>query len=149
MLGLPSCTSFSLVAESGSYSLVVVLGFSLQYRLLLWSTGSRAQAPWLWHMGLVAAQHVGSFWIRDQTCVFCTGRQILPLSHQGSPGSFSWNALFPRIHCTSPPPPPTIHMCLLANHTPHVRAPAVKNEIFPLTYFCTSYCFHLKYFLIL
>ena len=89
VLGLPSCTSFSLVAESGSYSLVVVLGFSLQYRLLLWSTGSRAQAPWLWHMGLVAAQHVGSFWIRDQTCVFCTGRQILPLSHQGSPGSFS------------------------------------------------------------
>ena len=31
----------------------------------LWHPGSRAQAQWLWHMGLVALQHVGSSWARD------------------------------------------------------------------------------------
>ena len=31
----------------------------------------------LWHTGLVAPQHVGSSQTRDQTCVPCTGRQIL------------------------------------------------------------------------
>ena len=38
---------------------------------------SRAQAQWLWCMGLVAPWHVGPSWITDQTSVFCTGRQTL------------------------------------------------------------------------
>ena len=37
----------------------------------------RAQAQWLWHMGLVAPQHVGSSQTRDRTHVSCIGRQIL------------------------------------------------------------------------
>ena len=39
--------------------------------------GSRAQAHQSWPMGLVASQHVGSFQIRDQTCVSFVGRQML------------------------------------------------------------------------
>ena len=39
--------------------------------------GSRAQNQELWHTGLVAPQHVGSSWTKDQTCVPCIGRQIL------------------------------------------------------------------------
>ena len=35
------CSGLSLVGESGDYSLVAVAGFSLQWLLLLWSTGSR------------------------------------------------------------------------------------------------------------
>ena len=35
------------------------------------------QAQQLWGMGLVVPQHVGSFWIKDGTRVFCTGRWIL------------------------------------------------------------------------
>ena len=55
----------------------------------LWLPGSGAQAQELWHTGLVALQHVGSSWIRDQTCVSFIGRQILyHLSHQGSPEYF-------------------------------------------------------------
>ena len=42
--------------------------------------GSRAQAQQLSHMGLAALWHVGSSWIRDQTHVPRTGRQIL--NHQ-------------------------------------------------------------------
>ena len=55
-------------------------GFSFQWFLLLWSTGSRAcglqelwlpasraQALQLWHMGLVAPWHVGSSWSWDRT----------------------------------------------------------------------------------
>ena len=45
----------------------------LQWLLL----GSRAQAQNLWHAGLVAPQHVGSFWTRDQTHVPRIGRWIL------------------------------------------------------------------------
>ena len=38
-------------------------------------------------MGLVALQHVGSFWTRAGIYVPCTGRQAgaYPLHHQGSP----------------------------------------------------------------
>ena len=35
----------------------------------LWLTGSRAQARQLWHTGLVALQHVGYSWTKDQTRV--------------------------------------------------------------------------------
>ena len=43
----------------------------------LWLMGSREQAQQLWHTGLVAPQHAGSSWTRDQTQVPCTGRRIL------------------------------------------------------------------------
>ena len=88
---------FSLVAVSGGYSSLQCMGFSLQWLLLLWSTGSRhtgfsscgpqaqqlwllgsrAQAQQLWHTGLVALRHVGSSWSRDRTHVPCHGRRIL------------------------------------------------------------------------
>ena len=88
---------FSLVAVSGGYSLLRCVGFSLQWLLLLWSTGSRhagfsrcgsraqqlwfagsrAQAQQLWHTGLVAPRHVGSSWTRARTHVPCIGRWIL------------------------------------------------------------------------
>ena len=41
---------------------------------LLWSSGSRAQAQYLWCPGLVAPLHVGSSWIRDPTHVSYIGR---------------------------------------------------------------------------
>ena len=44
--------------------------FSVQWILLLWSTGSK-------HAGLVAARHVESSPTRARTCAPCTGRQIL------------------------------------------------------------------------
>ena len=88
---------FSLVAASGGYSSLWCAGFSLQWFLLLrstgcrcmgfsscgmraqslWLTGSRAQAQYLCHMSLVAPWHVGSSRTRDRTHVPCTGRQIL------------------------------------------------------------------------
>ena len=43
----------------------------------LWLVGSRAQAPQLWRMGLVALWHVGSSQTRARTCVPCLGRRIL------------------------------------------------------------------------
>ena len=43
----------------------------------LWLGGSRAQAQQLWCMGLAVPRHVGSSWTRAQTCVPCTGSQIL------------------------------------------------------------------------
>ena len=87
----------SLVAESGDYSSLRCMGFSLQWLLLLWSTGSRhtgfsscstraqqlwltgprAQAQQLQRMGLVAPWHVGSSQTRAQTRVPCIGRRIL------------------------------------------------------------------------
>ena len=66
----------SLVAVSGGYSLLPCVGFSLRWLLLLWSTGSRAQAQQLWRMGLVAPRHVGSSRTRARTCVTCIGRWI-------------------------------------------------------------------------
>ena len=40
----------------------------------------------MWYMDLVALRLVGSFWVRDRTCVSCMGRQILyHLSYLGSP----------------------------------------------------------------
>ena len=87
----------SLVAASGGYSSSRCSGFSLQWLLLLrstgsrregfsscgsqaqqlWLAGSRVQAQKLWRMALVALQHVGSSQTRVQTHVPCIGRQIL------------------------------------------------------------------------
>ena len=43
------------------------MDFSLWWLLLLQSTGSQVLAQQLWCMGLVALQHMGSFWTRDRT----------------------------------------------------------------------------------
>ena len=87
----------SLVVKSRGYSSLWCMGFSLQWLLLLQSTGSRhagfsscgtwaqqlwhassrAQAQQLWCTGLVAPRHVGSSWARAQTHVPCIGRWIL------------------------------------------------------------------------
>ena len=97
VLGFCCCVGFSLFVASGGYSLVAVHGLLMRWLLLLQSMdsrvlrlqllghvgsgvaapGSRAQAQWLWLMGFVAPQHVGSSWIRDQTCVSSIGRWIL------------------------------------------------------------------------
>ena len=34
-------------------------------------------AQWLWHVGLVAPQHVGSSRTSDQACVACAGRHVI------------------------------------------------------------------------
>ena len=78
VLGLRCCIGFSPVAVSGGYSPLVVhgplnvvasccrvqalerLGFSICLSLL----GLSVQAQWLWLMGLVVPQHVGSSWTR-------------------------------------------------------------------------------------
>ena len=68
----------SLVAVSRSYSSLRCRGFSLQWLLWLQSRGSRVhRLQQLWHTGLVALQHVGSSWTRDQTRVHCIGMWIL------------------------------------------------------------------------
>ena len=63
------------------YLFMAALGLSCCTRalasLLLWSTGSRAQAQQLWRTGLVALWHAGSSQSRDRTHVPCIGRQIL------------------------------------------------------------------------
>ena len=59
---LSSCGKWELL-------FVVVQSFSLQWFLLLWSTGSR-------YMGLVAPQHVESSQARDWTHFLCIGRRI-------------------------------------------------------------------------
>ena len=53
-LGLHCCTSFSLVAPSRDYSLVMVHGLPLLWLLLLQNMDSRMRAQSLWCTGLVA-----------------------------------------------------------------------------------------------
>ena len=75
--------SHSSCEESGAYSLLQCMGFSLRW-LLLWNTESRhtgcsgcsTQAQQLWYTGLVALRHVESTWTTDRTRVPCTGRWI-------------------------------------------------------------------------
>ena len=75
----------SLVAVRGGYSSWWCVGFSLQWLLLLQSTGSRhvgfstcgVWAQQLWCTGLVAPRHVGSSRTRARTHVLCIGRRIL------------------------------------------------------------------------
>ena len=72
----------SLVAASGGYSLLQCAGLSLQWPLMLLSTGSRhvgfsscgMRAQQLWLTGLVAPRHVGSSRARDRTRIPCIGR---------------------------------------------------------------------------
>ena len=75
----------SLVAVCGASSRLWCTGFSLQWLLLLQSTGSRCagfsscgtRAQQLWLTGLVAPWHVGSSQTRHRTHVPCIGRWIL------------------------------------------------------------------------
>ena len=80
----------SLVVARGGYSSLWCVGFSLQWLLLLWSTGlqahglqqswlagSRVQAQQFRCTGLVAPRHVGSSRTRARTRVPCLGRWIL------------------------------------------------------------------------
>ena len=89
MLGLCCCTGFSLVAVSGGSPFLLCVGFLLQC-LLLWSTGFRCAGftgcgtwaqqfvvPWLQSTGSVVVAYVGTSRTRDQTHIFCIGRQIL------------------------------------------------------------------------
>ena len=58
--------------------LIAVASLVVEHGLqALWLAGSGAQAQWLWRMGLVAPQHVGSSWTRARTHVSCIGRRIL------------------------------------------------------------------------
>ena len=88
----------SLVTVSRGYSLLWCADFSLRWRLLLQSTGSRcagfsscgeqaqqlwlvgskAQAQQLWRVGLVAPRHVGSSRTRVRTRVSCTFLTTVP-----------------------------------------------------------------------
>ena len=65
---------------SGNSSLVVVLGLLIAVASLVeygLSDVGASGAQNLGYMGLDALQHLGSFWIRDQSSVSCIGRQIL------------------------------------------------------------------------
>ena len=102
-------------------SLLRCTGFSLQWLLLLrstgsrrpgfsscgtraqqlWLTGSSAQAQQLWHTGLVAPQHVGSSRTRAQTCVSCIGRRILNhCATREAPQNVVLNSTY-KTKCTS------------------------------------------------
>ena len=60
MLGLCCCAGFSLVVESGGYSLLLYVGFSFWW-LLLPSTGSRARRlQWLQHVDCVVVPRLSS-----------------------------------------------------------------------------------------
>ena len=74
-----------LVAASEGYSSLRRAGFYVWWLLLLQLVGSGAQAQKLWHMALVAPQHVESSWTKDWTHVHCIGRQIRNhWDHEGS-----------------------------------------------------------------
>ena len=60
---------FRLVLAGGASSWLQGSGFSLQWLLSLWLTGSVVAAT-----GLVALLHVGSFWTTDPACIPCVGR---------------------------------------------------------------------------
>ena len=102
VLGLRCCACrLSLVAASGGYFSLGCTGFSLQWLLLLRSTGSRRTgfsscgtwAQWLWHAGSVVVAHglsgsaaCGIF--PDQgsnPCPLHWQADSSPLLHQGSP----------------------------------------------------------------
>ena len=89
-LGLRCCAwAFSNWSKRGPHFvavhrlLIVVASPVAEHRLQarglqqLWLAGPRVQAQQLWHVALVALQHVGSFQTRDQTRVPCNGRWIL------------------------------------------------------------------------
>ena len=49
----------------------------------LQTLGSRAQSLVVVYTSLVTLRHVGSFWIRDQTYVFCTSRWVFTTDSSG------------------------------------------------------------------
>ena len=88
VLGLRCQAGFALVGASRDCSQRAA--FSLRWLILLRSVGSghsgfrglsncgsRALEHKLNSCGLVAPWHTGSSWIKDQTCVSCSGRWIL------------------------------------------------------------------------
>ena len=78
MLHLCCCSGFFLVVANWGYSSLQCVAFSLQWLLLLPSTGCKAhRLQYMWLTGFVALQHVGSSWTRDRTCDCCIGRWIL------------------------------------------------------------------------
>ena len=62
----------------GGLSLVEERGLLIRAAYLLAALGSEARGlqSW-WHTGLVAPQHVGSCWTKDQTNSPSTGRRVL------------------------------------------------------------------------
>ena len=83
MLGLISCSGFSLVVVSRGYSLVAVKGFSSQWLLLLWSTGSGCTGFSSW---VAWAEACGIFPGRElNLCPLLWQADSYPLYHQGSP----------------------------------------------------------------
>ena len=105
-VGLLAAGGFSLAADSGACSLIVVGGplievVSLVAQLALQGARTSVFAARslstcrsqplehrphsLWHMGLGALWHAGLSQIRDQTCVSCRQSHSLPLRHQESP----------------------------------------------------------------
>ena len=93
------CVGFSLVAVSTGSSLVGMCGLLIAVASLvgrtgsgalglqeLWLPGSRAQAQYLWRVGLHASRH-GSFRTRDGSHVPCMGRWgFLSTAPPGKPG---------------------------------------------------------------
>ena len=93
VLDLCCCTqAFPSFSMRGALLQLQCAGYSLRWLPLLWSTGfsscgmwapqlqlvgSRVLAQQLWHMGLVAPWHVGSFETRDRTHVPSISSQIL------------------------------------------------------------------------
>ena len=67
------------VVESRGHSAAAVPGLLSAGVSLAVEQDSRAQDQWLGVTGLVALRHMASFWIRDRTCVSCTGRWALYL----------------------------------------------------------------------
>ena len=115
----------SLVEVSGGYSLLWRTGFSLQWLLLLQSTGSRhvgsrVQAQKLWCTGLFDPQHVGSSRTRDRTCVLHCQVGSLPLSHQGSRRSVFFHQTISYISVTLTFPP--VFLLFLLETQPHSMA---------------------------
>ena len=119
-----TCTPPNLVAVSGGYSSAGWAGCLLQWLLLLLATrcrvhglqqlqlpGSRAQAQYFWHTGLVAPRPVGSSQIRDQTHVSCISKRILYhlLSFHGSPVMVFESKLLPRFWTLSKKPTKSPH----------------------------------------
>ena len=89
----------SLVVETAGFSLQWLLlaqsiGSIMQGLQQLQLLGSGAQAQRLWCKCLVALQHVGSSWTRDQTSAPCIVRLILNWTTKEAPFSFKYRFIF-------------------------------------------------------
>ena len=94
----PACVLFSSCGQRGA-TLASGAWASLVAELKIYPGGLGNWSSWaweLWHMGLVVPRHVGSSWIRGQTCVSCIGRRVLyHWAAQGKPSRlfFLWPLL--------------------------------------------------------